>query len=147
MLVQANSYVVGSEGVTVTNGNDFFGLRGGAGVLSIIKEIRVFQTNVTDLEMLAIVIARGSALTDYPNDTNSPASARTGHSNPGTNMGSIDWNYFTGWNLLQDMIWLPTPQLQLILKPADELSLSLANSPAASTTIGFTISWDEVAST
>lgn len=141
-------YTVSAEGVSVTDATQFFQLVGGTGACVEILEIRVFQTSDTALAMNALHIERGTggaggtARTEDEHSPDGPAAiASASDGSPTTEVTGVDMNIRVGWNILQEAVWLPTPELQLWLKQNDDLAISLAT--ADTLTIGYTITWNE----
>lgn len=141
-------YTSSAESMTITDATQFFQLRGATGATAEILEIRVFQTSDTSLAMNAIHFERGTAgaggTTPTPDEWSPDGPAAiyvAAHTGPSGEVGTVDWNYRQGWNILQEFVWLPTPEIQIYLKQDDDLALSLVT--ADSLTMGYTITWIE----
>jgi hypothetical protein len=136
-------------GLSVTDDGDFFQLRSVANVLIIIHEIRVYQTSDTTLAMNGIEFNRGTggaagnALTENKWNIGNPTVLGTAFSLATTDVGSIDLTMSLGWNILQEFLWLPTPQFRIELAAADHFGISLVNTDTL--TIGGNVVWEEIA--
>jgi hypothetical protein len=134
------TYIISTSGLTTSTTSDFFQLRNPTGIRAEILEISVFQTGSTALAMNAIRLLRGtggtggtSITTEYSLDTAgvAPGSNIDPYTNSGgafsANVGASTTTliYFVGWNTLQAAVWLPTPKFPLVLRPSDQLGLSL----------------------
>lgn len=147
-----NLYTATSTGQAITGAGNFALFANGASVISRILEIRVWQSNIIVLEQAPIMLERGttggSGGTDVgadKMDTNSPNAGATVSDSATaiTDVATIDWSKPLGWNMVQEAVWLPTPETHLILKPSDGLGISLLATPDGSTTIGWSIDWTE----
>ncbi len=134
--------------LAVTDTGDFLQLRGAAGVICIVKEIRVWQESDTALAMNTIRIQRGTGgaagtgLTERENDIAGAAPLATAFSLPTTDVGTLDLDVHCGWNILQEFVWLPTPEFQIHLAASDHIGVSLR--VADTLTIGASIWWTEM---
>lgn len=138
------------SGLTVTDANNFVQLRNGSTTRAEILEVRVFQTSDNSLMMNAIQLERGTGgtggdpITEYEEDIRGSAPVLQGFDNGSSftgQVGTLDMVKNIGWNILQEMIWVPTPRYPFILMPSDELGISLLNTD--SLTIGCSITWEE----
>ncbi len=146
-------YAASDANLAITDTGDMFQLRNGASVVTLIKEIRVFQESDTALAMNALTITRGAggtsgtALTEHEFDIADAAAGATAFSDDsastaiGVSVGTADWQVFFGWNILQEFVWLPTPETQLWLANSDHLGVALRVSDTL--TCGFSIVWEE----
>lgn len=141
-------YYAKGSAMAVTDTGDFLQLRNGAGVICRIHEIRVWQESDTTLAMNTVRIQRGvggsagTGTSEDEMDIVSPASAATAFTLPTTDVGTLDLTIQCGWNILQEFVWLPTPDIQIHLAASDELGLSLR--VADTLTIGASIWWEEI---
>lgn len=142
-------YQVTGTGLSVSTTNDIVQLRGAAGVIIKIHEIRVWQTSETTLAMNGIRLIRGTGgatgtgLVEREFDIVGSAPAATAFSIPGTNVATgVDFDFEAGWNILQEFVYLPTPALRLHMAASDELGVRLINSDTL--TMGVTILWEEI---
>lgn len=150
MANPVGTYSLSVNGLTVTNANNFFQLRNGSTRRIEILEIRVFQTSDTALAMNAIQLERGSggaggtAVTEYEEDVSLGSPIAQGFSNAtafSAEVGTLDMVKNIGWNVLQELVWVPPPKYPFILLADDDLGVSLLNSD--SLTMGVSITWEE----
>ncbi len=141
-------HTVQATGLTLlTDAGDFGLLVGTAGTRALIHEIRVWQTGGTTLVMDVVRISRGSAgaagsaLTEHDMDIGDTA-VLVATSLPTTDVGSIDYQLHVGWNLLQELVWLPTPRQQLVLNDGDDLGIGRVGA-VGHTGVGFSVTWEE----
>lgn len=141
-------YVASHEGMAVSDISQFFQLRGAAGAVAEVLEVRVWQTSDVSLAVNAIHFERGTGGaggTDRANDeyvTDFPTALFDAFDTaPSTEVTTVDLNIRVGWNILQEMVWLPTPEIQIWLKEEDDLALSLVTTDTL--TMGYTVSWRE----
>ena len=140
--------VVNALTLSVTDNGDFLQLRNTTNSLALIHEIRVSQTSTTTLAMNVIRITRGSggaagtALTEREYDTAGQTPVVAAFSLPTTDVGSADFIYAGGWNVLQEWVYLPPPEHRIPLKSSQHLSVSLLNS--ATFTIHCQAVWEEI---
>lgn len=145
---QTYTYQAGTNSIAVTDTGDFFQLRNGTNALVELKSIRVFQTSDTTLAMNAVNIIRGDTGAggvamvehEYGNITG-PTAVAAALSLATTDVTNADLSFWGGWNILQEFVWLPTPELQIELVRSDHLGLALA--VADTLTIGVNVIWDE----
>lgn len=141
-------YSVTASGLTLAADNGDFGLLvGTAGTRAVVHEVRVFQTGVTALAMDVVRLNRGTlgagggALTEQRMDPADTTNVLVATSLPTTDVTS-DYQVLVGWNLLQEVVWLPTPEQQLILNDGDDLGIGRIGA-VAHTGVGFSITWEE----
>jgi hypothetical protein len=141
-------FTTAAAALAVTDTGDFLQLRGAAGAIVEILEIRVSQTSDTTLAMNAISIQRGTAgsggaaRSEYEYDTAGPTALVTAFSLATVDVGSVDLAVVAGWNILQEFVWLPTPEMQLHLAASDHLGISLLN--ADTLTVNAQVTWREI---
>lgn len=141
------TYQVQANTLSVTDTGDFIQLRNSTGVTCEILEVRVWQTSDTTLAMNAIRMRRGAngaagtELTERELDVAGAAPVATAFSLPTTDVNSDDLDIHCGWNILQEFVWLPTPEFQIHLAASDHFGVSLLI--ADTLTIGANIIWRE----
>ena len=140
-----------ATGLTLlADAGDFGLLAGTTGTRAKIHEVRVWQTGTTTLTLDVIRISRGSAgagggaMTEYDMDIGDTA-VLVATSLPTTDVGSIDYQLHLGWNLLVEAVWLPTPDMQLVLNDGDDLGIGRVGT-TAHTGVGFSVTWEEFGS-
>lgn len=141
-------FQVSANNLSVTDNGDFIQLRMGSTTKAQILEIRVWQeSDLTITAMHTLRIQRGaggavgSALTEREYDIAGAGPVATAFSLPTTDVGTLDFDLHAGWNILQEFVWLPTPELQLPLAASDHLGVSLRVNDTL--TIGASITWVE----
>ncbi len=144
------TFVATTSGLSVTDTGDFLQLRNTTAVTCKIKEIRVWQTSDTTLAMNGIQISRGdsgaagSDVTNHEWDIGGPAAVADAFSLATTDVTTLDLDIRCGWNILQEFVWLPTPEFQIHLAESDHLGVHLVGTD--SLTMGWTIIWEEFGS-
>jgi len=142
-------YTANMSGQPTTDQDDFFRLKGAAGVLCKVKEIRVWQTGSTTLAMNGVQFVRGTsggtggtALDEYKMDITSVAASATAFRLPTADVATTDLTVKVGWNILQEMVWLATPELEITLGATQILGVRLLVG-ASLTGAGLNIIWEE----
>ncbi len=135
-----------------TDAGDFLLLTGIAGTRAKIHEIRVWQDGTTSLIMDGLRFSRGSggsgggSVTEHDRDGGETA-AIVVTSLPTTDVISIDYELHMGWNLLQEALWLPTPDQQLWLNDGDDLGIGrILTSATAHVSVSVSVTWEEFGS-
>lgn len=143
-----HTYTSSVENQTMlTDGSDFCALIGGANPYRIL-EVSVFQRGTTTLTMDVLIFKRGvaaaggTAETVRKYTTTSPTATCVLNRIPTTDVGTLDWEYKRGFNLLQEEYLLPIPKLQLPCKANDDFGIIQATT-TAHTGVGVTIVWEE----
>lgn len=136
----------------LTDAGDFLLLAGTAGTRAKIHEIRVWQDALTTLTMDGLRFSRGAggsggaALTEYDMDPGDTA-VLAATSLPTVDVGTIDYQLHMGWNLLQEALWLPTPDQQLWLNDGDDLGIGrIVTSAVAHASVSVSVTWEEFGS-
>lgn len=131
----------------LADNGDFGALIGTAGTRARIHEIRVWQTGTTTLTLDVLRFTRGSAgagggtPTEYDMDTTDTA-VLNALSLPTTDVGTATYQLHMGWNLLQEALWLPTPDQQLVLGDGEDLGIGRVGA-VAHTGVGWSVTWEE----
>ncbi len=126
---------------------DFFQLVGGTTPWRLL-EVTVWQRGSTSLVMETLRFHRGTAgsggsgTTAHEYGTSGPAATVTPASLPTSDVGTDDWVYRRGWNLLQEAVILPIPKLQVPFKANDDLGIA-QESGTAHTGVGVQVVWEE----
>jgi hypothetical protein len=148
MKQKQGQFTASADSVAVSDATQFIQLIGAAGVCIEILELRVFQTADTAIALNGIVIERGvggaggTAATVSKWVAGGAAAVGTvNHAAPSSEVGTLDFTYRVGWNILQEAIWLPTPEMQLWLRPSDDLGVRLTGTDIL--TIGYSLTWNE----
>ncbi len=107
---------------------------------------------MTSLELNTVQVRRGSSggtggsgFTEGAMDGNAPTSVCTAAGLPTGNVGTFDLLLYMGWNILQEFVWLPPPELALTFAAGTShmVSISLRVAPSAAMTTGVSIFWEE----
>ena len=128
---------------------DFFALVGGGTAWRLV-EVRVFQTGTTTLTMDGLLISRGTGsaggvgATEREWQTNGPAPTVTCLTMPTTDVDTagLNWQYPLGWNLLQEAIWPPIPEIMLPCIGTEDIGLHKITTTAHQD-IGVGVIWEE----
>ena len=137
-----------AENLTLlADSGDFFLMEGGSTPWRLL-EVRVWQRGTTTLTMDTIRLHRGvgggtgTALTEFEYTTAGPASVVQAQSLPTVDVGTDDWIYRGGWNLLQEWVFLPPPEMWVPFKANDDLGITRATT-TAHTGVGVQVVWEE----
>lgn len=150
---RGRQYTVTDENITLVDAGDFFSLSDAAANAARIIEVRVWQRGTTTLTMDTLRFLRtvggspagGTGLSEREWDVSGAVAGRAALSLPTTDIetgGTLDWEYRVGWNLLQEMVWLPTPELQLHLASTAEFAIQ-TETGTAHTGVGYSVTWIE----
>jgi len=145
------------EGVAVTAVQDFFEIVSAADAITILHAVYLSQTSdVGDAaeEMLSVVIqtgattsgSGGAAVTPGALSLGDPAYGGTMERNNTTeavtgtilNLHRESFNIRTGW------VYIPTPEMRIILSPSARMTITLLTTPADSLTMDGTVYIEEV---
>lgn len=154
MNIPHGQYQVKEANFTIAQSatGDVFQLRNGSTRRVEILEIRMGQTTLTDLEQLAIALNRGSggaggsALTERAFLSTMPTATATAHSDNTdftTDVGTLDFDYGDVWNILQNYVWLPTPEIKIVLEASDHFAIALDTGPSAAISLTVNVIWRE----
>ena len=128
---------------------DIFNLEGNGTRPYRVLEARIWQSGTTALTMNSlafrrgvIVTAAGTAVTEKKYTTDGPAAVCVARSLPTTDVATDDWDYGMGWNLLQEVVWLPTPEVYLPCNGAQDFGISQVEG-IAHTKVGVQLVWEE----
>lgn len=142
----------------VTAQVDFFEYTAPADSIAIIHYITISQsTDVGDAaeEGLHILLKSGAtttgtggtqAITIVPNEFGSPAAGGVTDTLNTTKAtgGTIVTHHSEAWNIRSPWVWLPPPELRIILSPSRRFTVELATTPADSITCAGTMLIEEV---
>lgn len=133
----------------VADAGDFFSLEGIVGRIAKILEVRVWQRGSTTLVMDTISMRRGAgavlagtSVVERSWDTTGTAPGLIAYTLPTVDVGTVDWEYSMGWNLLQEAHFLATPDMEIPLKEEDDFGL-FTNASVAHTGVGVCVTWAE----
>lgn len=150
-------YAVTFTGVAVTAQQDLFELVSASDSITVIHQISLSQsTEVGDAqeEGLAILIKRGQTTSGSGGTAPTPVSLETGSAAFGgttevnnttkASAGTIVTTWAEAWNVRGPFIWLPTPEMRLILGPSTRMTVELGTTPADSITMHGTMIFEEL---
>jgi len=141
-------YQTTATNLSVTDTGDFVQLRNSSTLSVVIHEVRVWQESDTTLAMNTVRLHRGtggaagSAMTERELNQGGPAAVVTGFSLPTTDVGTLTGDMQSGWNILQEFLYLPIPEDRIILAASDHFGVSLR--VADTLTIGCSVIWEEM---
>ena len=113
--------------------------------------MRIWQRGSTTPDINTLVFERGvitspagTAVTVRKWDTASPTSTVTPRSLPTADVdkSTADMRIRFQWNILQEVIWLPTPDQKILCGPGVDFGIHVQNSTAYTDT-GVTVTWRE----
>lgn len=140
-------YMASASALAVVDGGDFFQLRNTTARSVLIHAVHVSQTSDLSITAMQFVNIRrgvgglaGTGLDEWENDVSGVAAGATAFSLPTTDVGTADWDAFFGWNILQEFVWLPTPEMRLKLKASDHLGIAIISDTL---TVNVTVFWEE----
>ncbi len=143
-----HKFVASAENLTLlADTGDFFQLVGGTTPYKVL-ELAIWQRGIITLTMETIRLHRGTAgaggaaLTEHEYGTAGPAATVAALSLPTTDVGTDDWVYRKGFNLLQEAMKLPIPALQVPFKANDDLGIA-QESGTAHVGVGVQVVWAE----
>ena len=143
--------------VAVTAAQDFFEINAPADAIVVIHAVYLSQyTDTGDAaeEILSILYKRGatvsgsggSAFTALPAQFGDVALGGTTEINNTTkaNTGTITVNHADAWNVRMPYVFIPTPEMRLVLSPSQRFTVELLAAPADSLTCNGTIYFEEI---
>jgi hypothetical protein len=146
-------YTVGFDGLTVTNDSsqDFWEMVNGAGVACVLLGFELYSATTSDERVKLTLLRRttagssGSAATENPLDGGNTVTAACAVNTLVTTQGTAGavlagWQ----WSQLSPLIYLPTPEEQIVIPPSGRLALALGTAVAASRTWSGSLRWMEV---
>src|SRR6478752_3257211 len=131
-------YTTPFNAVAITAQQDLFEIAGPSDAITIIHAVKL--SNLTEIgnaqeEMLSILYKRGQTTTGSGGSTVTPNSTATGSTAYGgvtkTNnttkatVGTILTLDADGWNIRTPYLWLPTPEMRLVIGPSIRLTVEL----------------------
>jgi hypothetical protein len=122
----------------------------GAGAPATIYEVKLSQMTVTTSEILSLKLHRGTGgsggtgATEVPldsGDTTTPDSTVVyKQTTQSTEANLID---AFNWNIIQEFIWLPVPELRPTILISSQFVLELETDPSVTLTMSGSIKWEE----
>ena len=145
-----HTYSASTPGITLlADVGDFFQLIGGANPWRLI-ECRVFQRALTAITMEVLTLTRdtggsgGSGIVEYDyGGVDQPTPTTVCLTLPTTDVaGPLDLEQHLGWNMLQEAVWLPTPQMYIPCRANDDIGISQITG-TANVDVGVSVIWQE----
>lgn len=146
-------YSVGFDGLSVTNDSsqDIWELVNGAGVSCVILGFELYSATTSDERVKLTLLRRtstgsgGSAATENPLDGGNTVAAAAAVSTLVTTQGSAG-AVLAGyqWSQLSPLIYLPTPEEQIVVPPSGRLALALGTAVATTRTWSGSLRWAEI---
>jgi hypothetical protein len=146
-------YTVALDGLTVTNDSsqDVWEMVNGAGVACVLLGFELYSATTSDERVKLTLLRRsttgsaGSAATENPLDGGNTVTAGCAVNTLVTTQGTAGavlagWQ----WSQLSPLIYLPTPEEQIVIPPSGRLALALGTAVAASRTWSGSLRWMEV---
>jgi hypothetical protein len=144
--------------VAVTAQQDLFEITSPADAITIIHALELSQsTEIGDAqeEMLNIIIRRGNttsgtggtqAITSQPVESGSSAYGGVIDINNTTKAtaGTAQIIRVDNWNVRMPYLWMPTPEMRLIMGPSVRVAFELATTPTDSITMSGTLWFEEL---
>ena len=143
--------------VAVTAAQDLFEVVAPADSIVVIHGVEISQhTDVGDAaeEILRISIDRGAATSGSGGSSVTPAPLNFGDAAFGgtveannttiASTGTIVTLHSSAWNIRMPWLWLPSPEMRIILSPSQRLTVELIAAPADSITTNGTIYLEEI---
>lgn len=152
--LSAHQYSARDASLNISTTGDVFQLVNGSTRTLRIMEVRIGQTNLTSLELLALQFVvgtgggTGTGLTEYewnadgPAATAAAASRQTGFVSQVASVGQT-LDYGVVWNILQEFVWLPHPDLEIIVPPSTNFAWSLGTTPSGPVSFDYNVVWQE----
>ncbi len=149
-------FSVAISDVAVTLVQDVFHLKAGSTRPIIIHGLELEQKGLTAAEALAVKLKRHTATVTQGSGGSTPtpavlaggsaSSGVTAHANDTTraSAGTITTLFGKTFQLLNGLIWLPTPEIRPIIDPATGFIVELATAPSASMNLSGWIVYEEV---
>lgn len=148
-------YVSVFEGVTVSAVQDLFSLLTPATCIAIIHKVTITDdSNSTTMQLNArwrrgatVAGSGGSSVTPEPIQARDAAASCTVRANDTTQAGTgtIKTLGRSGFQLVgSGLIWLPTPECQLIIAPSTRIVLALTGAPGSSRTLSGEMIHEEI---
>lgn len=150
-------YSVNFAAVAVTAQQDYFEVTAPSDAITIIHSVELTQsTDVGDAasEGLAITFKRGATVSGTGGTTPTPAPLEFGFAAAGgvtdvnnttkANTGTIVTLYAGNWIIQQPFLWLPTPEMRIVLSPSQRFTVELGTTPADSITTSGTLVFEEI---
>lgn len=144
--------------VAVTAAQDFFELTAPADCIVVVHMVEITQhSDFQDAgeEIVQIALKRGVGSTSGSGGTApTPVKLQSGFAAAGSSLevnnttkmtsGTITTVWQSAWNERSPWLWLPTPEMRIVLSPSERLTVELVGAPGDSITTNGTIVFEEI---
>ena len=146
-------YSVGFDALSVTNDSsqDIWELVNGAGVSCVLLGFELYSATTSDERVRLTLLRRsstgsgGSAATENPLDGGNTVTAAAAVNTLVTTQGSAGAVLAAyQWSQLSPLIYLPTPEEQIIIPPSGRIALALGTAVATTRTWSGSLRWMEI---
>ncbi len=150
MTTARRLFTASFDNVTMlTDQGDFLSMEGVTGRFVTILELLIWGRATTTLALDTIVLRRGAGaaitggttLTNREVDVSGTSSTVVWRTLPTVDVATVDWEYRKHFNNLQENNLLPIPEMQIPLKPLDDLGIFMEG--AVAHIVGGCITWAE----
>ena len=145
------------NGVAVTAQQDFFELVAPADAVVVVHQVHLSQSSdVGDAaeEGLSVLFKRGATTSGSGGSTPTPVPLEAGFAAAGSTVeannttkasaGTIVTLHAEAWNIRSPFLWLPPPELRIVLSPSQRFTVELGTTPADSLTVNGTLYFEEI---
>lgn len=144
-------YTASFNAVVVTAAQDLFELNAPAAACVVLHAVYINQSSDTDSEQLRFTLQRaggsgsgGSVPTANPLQAGDQAFGGTVEANNTTRATTLTLLHTESQNVLNGWVWLPTPEMRIVLSPSGRLIVGLEAAPADALTMSGTVYFEVV---
>lgn len=150
-------YTAQFSGVAVAAQQDLFEVVAPSDAVVVIHQIVLAQSSETgdaQEEGLLVQLKRGATTSGTAGTTVTPVPLQAGFAAAGSTVeannttkatsGTIVTLHSEAWNIRAPWMWLPSPELRIVVSPGIRFTVELATTPADSITMGGTIYFEEI---
>lgn len=150
-------YTAQFNGVAVSAQQDLFELTAPSDAVVVVHQVVLTQSSdVGDAqeEGLSILMKRGATTSGSGGSAVTPAALQHGFPAAGTaversnttkaSSGTIVTLHAEAWNIRAPLVWLPPPELRIVLSPSQRFTVELATTPNDSITMNATLYFEEL---
>lgn len=150
-------YTAQFNAVACTVAQDFFEITASASRVVVLHQITLMQyTEFGDAqeEDWSILFKRGQTTSGSGGSSVTPAPLNFGQSAAGATVeannttkastGTISTLHADAWNIRGPYLWLPPPELRIVLSPSQRFTVELNSTPVDSVTVNGTVYFEEL---
>ena len=150
-------YTAQFSGVAVSAQQDLFELVAPSDAVVVIHQIVLAQSSETgdaQEEGLLVQLKRGATTSGSAGSSVTPVPLQAGFSAAGSTVeannttkassGTIVTLHSEAWNIRAPFVWLPPPELRVVVSPGVRFTVELATTPNDSITMGGTVYFEEI---